>query len=93
MSRETFRERHEQSRTWSPFNYELYARAICGEAVVGLARGQRVAFDSAGSVSHTLLGGDDRLRVLIDELGMHEEIVRRLPPDMPTPPMRQGPHK
>jgi hypothetical protein len=37
-------------------------------------------------VSHTPLGGDDRLRVFIDELGMKEEIVRRLPPDTPTPP-------
>jgi N-hydroxyarylamine O-acetyltransferase len=86
VSRETFRERHEQSRAWSPFNYELYARAIRGETVVGVARGQRVAFDSAGGVSHTPLGGDDRLRVFVDELGMHEEIVHRLPLDTPTPP-------
>jgi N-hydroxyarylamine O-acetyltransferase len=75
VSRETFRERHEQTRTWSPFNYELYARANRGETVVGIAYGQRVAFDHAGGVSHTALGGDDRLRVLVDELGMHEEIV------------------
>jgi N-hydroxyarylamine O-acetyltransferase len=86
VSRETFRERHEQSRVWSAFNYELYARSIRGETVVGVARGQRVAFDGAGGVSHTPLGGDDRLRVLIDELGMHEEIVQRLPLDTPTPP-------
>lgn len=86
VSRETFRERHEQSRAWSPFNYEVYARAIRGETVVGVARGQRVAFDSAGGVSHTPLGGDDRLRVLVDELGMKEEIVHRLPLDTPTPP-------
>ena len=66
MSRETFRERHEQSRAWSPFNYEVYARAIRGETVVGVARGQRVAFDRAGGVSHTPLGGDDRLRVFVD---------------------------
>jgi hypothetical protein len=44
------------------------------------------SFDSAGGVSHTPLRGDDRLRVFVDELGMHEEIVRRLPPDTPTPP-------
>jgi hypothetical protein len=86
VSRETFRERHEQTRTWSPFNYELYARANRGETVVGIAYGQRVAFDHAGGVSHTALGGDDRLRVLVDELGMHEEIVQRLPLDTPTPP-------
>ena len=55
VSRETFRERHEQSRAWSPFNYEVYARAIRGETMVGVAHGQRVAFDSAGGVSHTPL--------------------------------------
>ena len=86
VSRETFRERHEQSRAWSPFNYEVYARAIRGETMVGVAHGQRVAFDSVGGVSHTPLGGEDRLRVFIDELGMHEEIVHQLPLDTPTPP-------
>jgi N-hydroxyarylamine O-acetyltransferase len=86
VSRETFRERHEQSRAWSPFNYEVYARAIRGETVVGVVHGQRVAFDTAGGVRHTPLSGDDRLRVFVDELGMREEIVRRLPPDRPTPP-------
>jgi len=86
VTREAFREHHEHTRAWSGFNYELHARSIRGEAVVGVARGQRVAFDNAGGVSHTPLGGDDRLRVLIDELGMHEEIVQRLPLDTPTPP-------
>jgi N-hydroxyarylamine O-acetyltransferase len=86
VSRETFRERHEQSRAWSPFNYEVYARAIRGETMVGVAHGQRIAFDSVGGVSHTPLEGDDRLRVLIDELGMHEAIVHQLPLDTPTPP-------
>jgi arylamine N-acetyltransferase len=86
VRRETFRERHEQSRAWSPFNYEVYARAIRGETVMGVAHGQRVAFDGAGGMSHTPLGGDHRLRVFVDELGMQEEIVRRLPPDTPTPP-------
>jgi len=86
VTREVFREHHEHTRAWSGFNYELHARSIRGEAVVGVARGQRVAFDNAGGVSHTPLGGDDRLRVLIDELGMHEEIVQRLPLDTPTPP-------
>ena len=86
VTRETFRERHEQTRPWSPFNYELYARLICGEAVVGTTGGQRVELNGAGGVVHTRLAGDDRLRLLVDELGMQEEIVQRLPPDTPTPP-------
>jgi N-hydroxyarylamine O-acetyltransferase len=86
VSRETFRARHEQSRAWSPFNYKLYARAIRGETMMGVAHGQRVAFDRVGGVTQTPLGGDDRLRVFIDELGMREEIVHQLPLDKPTPP-------
>jgi N-hydroxyarylamine O-acetyltransferase len=86
VSRETFRARHEQSRAWSPFNYAVYARTIRGETMVGVAHGQRVAFDSAGGVSHTPMNGDDRLRVFVDELGMHEGIVQQLPPDWPIPP-------
>jgi len=86
VTRETFRERHEQTRPWSPFNYELYARLHCGEAVVGTTGGQRVELNGAGGVVYRRLEGDDRIRLLVDELGMKEEIVQRLPPDTPTPP-------
>jgi N-hydroxyarylamine O-acetyltransferase len=86
VSRETCRERHEHSRAGSRFNAELHARVIRGETVVGVARSERVALDSAGGVRHTLLEGDARLRVLVDELGMHEEIVQQLPLEMPPPP-------
>ena len=53
---------------------------------MGVSHGQRVEFDGAGGVYHTPLAGDDRLRVLVDELGMQEKIVQRLPLDTPTPP-------
>ena len=86
VTRETFRERHEQTRPWSPFNYELYARLIRGEAVVSTTGGQRVELNSVGEVVHKCLEGDDRIRLLVDELGMQEEIVQRLPLDTPTPP-------
>ena len=33
VSRDAFRERHERTRSWSPFNYELYVRLLCGESV------------------------------------------------------------
>lgn len=85
-TRQAFQARHEQTRAWSPFNYELYARIIRGDTIVGVAFGQRVEFDAAGRVSQRRLEGDERQRVLVDELGMAEEIVHRLPPDTPTPP-------
>ena len=86
VTRETFRERHEHTRPWSPFNYELYARLICGEAVVSTTGGQRVELNGTGGVVRRHLEGDDRIRLLVDELGMQEEIVQRLPLDTPTPP-------
>ena len=86
VTRETFRDRHEQTRPWSPFNYELYARLICGEAVVSTTGGQRVELNGTGGVVRRHLEGDDRIRLLVDELGMQEEIVQRLPLDTPTPP-------
>lgn len=85
-TRETFRELHEQTRAWSPFNYELYARLIRGDAVVGVAHGQRVELNGEGGVVHKRLEGDDRIRLLVDELGMNEGIAHRLPLDTPTPP-------
>jgi N-hydroxyarylamine O-acetyltransferase len=86
VTRETFQERHEQTRPWSPFNYELYARLIRGEAVVSTTGGQRVELNGTGGVVRRQLEGDDRIRLLVDELGMQEEIVQQLPLDTPTPP-------
>jgi arylamine N-acetyltransferase len=85
-SLEDFHEMHEVTRPWSPFNYELSARLIRGDAVVGAAFGQRVTIDSAGNVQQGPLAEPDRVGLLVDVLGMSEEIARRLPPDTPTPP-------
>jgi hypothetical protein len=85
-TREDFHKRHEQTRPWSPFNYELHARLIQGDSIIGIAFGQRVKYESTGAVSQSRLVGDERQRVLIDELGIKEEIVQMLPPDTPTPP-------
>ena len=85
-TREDFHKRHEQTRPWSPFNYELHARLIQGDSIIGVAFGQRVKYESTGAVSQSRLVGAERQRVLIDELGIKEELVQMLPPDTPTPP-------
>jgi len=59
VTRETSRERHEHTRLWSAFNYESYARLLCGEAVVGTTGGRRVELTSAGGVVSRRLEGDD----------------------------------
>jgi len=83
---DAFRSSHEQTRPWSPFNYELYVRSNRGEGVTGVTRGERVSFDASGAAARRALDADARMRVLIDELGIAEAVAARLPPDLPTPP-------
>ncbi len=80
-----FRQQHEQSRGWSPFNYELHARINRGTSVIGTAFGQRVEFDARGQVAQHRLQANDRVRFLVDEIGIHEELAAMVPPDLPTP--------
>ncbi|MFN0074282.1 MAG: arylamine N-acetyltransferase [Chloroflexota bacterium] len=86
VTRETYQERHEVTRSWSPFNYELYARSVRGESLVSACFGQRVEFMSRGESLRQSLTDADRARFLVEELGMSEEIVAQLPPDITTPP-------
>jgi N-hydroxyarylamine O-acetyltransferase len=81
-----FRDYHERTRAWSPFNYELHIRRNLGDRVVGITRGERVELDPSGAVRRTPLNADGRVRVLVEELGLSEEIATRLPPDVRTPP-------
>jgi N-hydroxyarylamine O-acetyltransferase len=85
-SSETFGEMHEITRGWSPFNYELTARLLRGESVVGVGFGQRVTLGPTGGVTREPLSDEDRVGLLVDDLGMSEEIARQLPPEQPTPP-------
>jgi hypothetical protein len=59
---------------------------ISGDGMVSTTGGHRVEFDSRGKATRTPLNRDAQLRLLVEELGMSEELVRRLPPDKPTPP-------
>ncbi|MEP6884667.1 MAG: arylamine N-acetyltransferase [Gammaproteobacteria bacterium] len=81
----TFRQRHEQSRGWSPFNYELHVRMNRGTSVIGSAFGQRMEIDESGRAGQCLLPARDRIRFLVEEIGIHEELAAMVPPDVPTP--------
>jgi N-hydroxyarylamine O-acetyltransferase len=83
---ELFRERHEATRPWSPFNYQVYARSVRGGSMLSISFGERVEQTSDGRMLRTPLDDEGRRRVLIEEFGMSEEIVSMLPPDVPTPP-------
>jgi N-hydroxyarylamine O-acetyltransferase len=85
-SRVEFQEAHERTRAWSPFNYAVSARLIRGDAVVGAAFGQRISIDGSGMIVHEPIDRQTRDQVLIEQIGLSEEIVSQLPPDRETPP-------
>lgn len=81
-----FSQRHEQTRQWSPFNFEVNARRNREDSVVGIAFGYRVEIGARGEVTRTPLAPGDRDRVLAEEIGIAADVVARLPDDRPTPP-------
>ena len=81
-----FQNFHERTRSWSPFNYEVTARLNRGDRVVGLAFGKAVSLEADGSVREAAVTHAERVRILIEDLGMSEEIAQQLPEDVATPP-------
>jgi N-hydroxyarylamine O-acetyltransferase len=82
-----FRERHEATREWSPFNFALSARLDRDDGgVVGVALGQRAEIDAAGRWTVRPFAAGERVGFLIEELGLSEEAATRLPEDAPMPP-------
>lgn len=76
----------EETRGWSPFNYELTARLNVDDEVLGLSFGKEVSLWRDNSVTETECDHERRVQVLVEKLGFSEEIARQLPPDVPTPP-------
>ncbi len=81
-----FARRYEATRAWSPFNYELSIRANRGDTVIGAGFGKRAAIHADGTTSSEPIDHEARQRLLIEEIGISEEIVAKLPQDVPTPP-------
>lgn len=81
-----FHDFHEASRSWSPFNYALYVRANRGASVVGAGFGQQYRFDPDGATHQAALAPAERLRFLVEQVGISEELAAQLPADIETPP-------
>ena len=77
---------YERTRGWSPFNYEVNARINRGDSVTGLAFGREVTLHADGRVSNAPVSHAERVRALVEDIGLSEEIVSALPRDLPTPP-------
>lgn len=85
-SRDDFGSYHEASRAWGPFNYSLSARLVHGDGVIGAAFGQHAAIDARGELSLVSGSARERTALLVDALGIREEMAARLPEDLPLPP-------
>ena len=84
--RDEYRQRYDVTRGWSPFNYQLTARRNRQNKVLGASFGNAVTLHADGSVEVMPIDDLERRRILIEEFGMSEEIVSRLPMDRATPP-------
>jgi len=77
---------HQATAAWSPFNYQLSTRLFRGGESIGVAQGQRFVFRPDGSLDASPLGGEERTRFLVEELGISETIAAKVPRDRDVPP-------
>jgi arylamine N-acetyltransferase len=86
LSAADYQQRYEQTRGWSPFNYQVAARRNKTDRVVGLGLGKAVVLKADGTVDSRPVSDAERRKILVEEIGLSEEIVSQLPADRPTPP-------
>jgi N-hydroxyarylamine O-acetyltransferase len=77
---------HQRTGAWSPFNYQLNVRILRGDASLGIASGRRFVLGRGGSLSESELDRSERVRFLVEEIGIAEGIAARLPEDRPLLP-------
>lgn len=81
-----FAQLYESTRAWGPFNYSVYARINTETSQSGLAFGNRVTIEPDGQARSEPVSHQERTRFLVEDLGIAEELVARLPVDEPMPP-------
>lgn len=78
-----FRDQHEATRDWSPFNFELVFNLVRGDGRIGVGNGLRRRLSPDGEIAEPMA---DRIAYLVDVCGVSEAMAARLPEDRPTPP-------
>jgi len=81
-----FHERHESTREWSPFNFELHFRIINGSSVTGIVGYYDIEKTSTREFFKRKISPEERTKLLIERFGLSEELATQIPPDTPTPP-------
>ncbi|MBY0548281.1 MAG: arylamine N-acetyltransferase [Candidatus Obscuribacterales bacterium] len=92
VPREEYHVRHEQSRGWSPFNYELRVRKLRNGLAMGVATDHIIEITTNDEFKSVAVSASERKKILVEQFGYSSEIVEQLPPDLPTPPP-PGSHK
>ena len=86
LAHQDYLSRYEGTRGWSPFNYELCIRKLRDDSAIAIAGGKKVVVSSDGTITSIELSEDEKKKFLVEELGLSENLVARIPQDVPTPP-------
>lgn len=86
VSASAFDQYYQSTRAWSPFNYFLYARINTQNQVTGVVADRKITIGINGQAASDAMTGSERVRFLVEQLGISEEMIRRLPADEPLPP-------
>ncbi len=78
-----FVEGYERSRETSPFNEALYISRHYLQGIVTIFRNSKITVAADNTVTKTEISDAERKGVLVEELGISEEIVDALPADLP----------
>ena len=77
-------ERWEASRHRSALNHLFFIRRNTADGgVITYARGKLHRLSPGGILGFTMVGADDRDRLLVDEFGLAPHIIEQIPPDEP----------
>jgi len=83
VSHAYFLERYDRTKTVGFFNDTLLISRRSPESVLTIGRYNRLVVDSNGTLSKTPLTEAQRKAALIEDFGISEELVEKLPPDKP----------
>ncbi len=75
VTRNTFRQLNEASRTNSPFNDTLYIRLNAVESVIGISNGASITFSPSGKILKKFQSHESIRKLLIEKMGISEEIL------------------
>ena len=91
VSVSAFDQYYEGTRGWSPFNFALNARINTQNQVTGIIADKKITIKPDGQATCEVMQGAERVKFLVEQVGIAEEIIARLPADEPLPPPPGGP--